>query len=123
MEPRATQGPVTAHLPVSVRGDRLGVLSVTAPESSCSPAGLAEMQQICEALGHEILVAERDTDLYLLARRATRLTLAAEMQWQLLPDAPWPVPNSPWVPTWSPRTPSSATTSTGRSRPTTSRSP
>lgn len=85
VEPRATQGPVTAHLPVSVRGDRLGVLSVTAPESSCSPAGLAEMQQICEALGHEILVAERDTDLYLLARRATRLTLAAEMQWQLLP--------------------------------------
>jgi serine phosphatase RsbU (regulator of sigma subunit) len=30
-------------------------------------------------------VAERDTDLYALARRAARLTLAAEMQWQLLP--------------------------------------
>ncbi|MDT0478188.1 hypothetical protein RM863_39385, partial [Streptomyces sp. DSM 41014] len=32
-----------------------------------------------------ILVAERDTDVYQRARRTTRLTLAAEMQWQLLP--------------------------------------
>ncbi|MEV3930454.1 MULTISPECIES: PP2C family protein-serine/threonine phosphatase [unclassified Streptomyces] len=85
VEPRIAPGPATVHLPVTVRGDRLGVLSVTGPEASCSRVGLAEMQQICEALGHEILVAERDTDLYLLARRATRLTLAAEMQWQLLP--------------------------------------
>ncbi|MFD8803540.1 PP2C family protein-serine/threonine phosphatase [Streptomyces atroolivaceus] len=85
VEHRATPDPATVHLPVTVRGDRLGVLSVTAPESSCSPTALAGMQQICEALGHEILVAGRDTDLYLLARRATRLTLAAEMQWQLLP--------------------------------------
>ncbi|MFJ8752518.1 PP2C family protein-serine/threonine phosphatase [Streptomyces sp. NPDC102441] len=85
VEPVTAPGPATAHLPVTVRGDRLGVLSVTAPESSCTPAGLAGMQYICEALGHEILVAERDTDLYLLARRATRLTLAAEMQWELLP--------------------------------------
>jgi serine phosphatase RsbU (regulator of sigma subunit) len=36
-------------------------------------------------LGHEVVVAERDTDLYLQARRRDRLTLAAEMQWQLLP--------------------------------------
>ncbi|MEV6260602.1 PP2C family protein-serine/threonine phosphatase [Streptomyces sp. NPDC051784] len=85
VEPFAEPGPATVHLPVSVRGDRLGVLSLTAPRTSCSPDDLAGMQQICEALGHEILVAERDTDLYRLARRATRLTLAAEMQWQLLP--------------------------------------
>ena len=85
VEPLTTPGPATVHLPVTVRGDRLGVLTVAAPESAARRPGLAGMQQICEALGHEILVAERDTDLYLLARRATRLTLAAEMQWQLLP--------------------------------------
>ncbi|MEV2245548.1 PP2C family protein-serine/threonine phosphatase [Streptomyces sp. NPDC049970] len=85
VESRSTPGEVTAHLPVTVRGDRLGVLTVTAPEGGCSGEDLEGMQRICEALGHEILVAERDTDLYLLARRATRLTLAAEMQWQLLP--------------------------------------
>lgn len=85
VEPRAVQGAATVHLPVTIRGDRMGILSVTLPVDRCTRAGLPELQQICEALGHEILVAERDTDLYLLARRAARLTLAAEMQWQLLP--------------------------------------
>lgn len=85
VEPRITQGAVTVHVPVSLRGDRMGVLTVSTPEDRFTKADLPEIQQICEALGHEILIAERDTDLFLLARRATRLTLAAEMQWQLLP--------------------------------------
>ncbi|MER5961534.1 PP2C family protein-serine/threonine phosphatase [Streptomyces sp. NPDC002057] len=76
---------VEAHLPVTVRGDRMGVLTVALPTGSDLARLLPELWQICEALGHEILVAERDTDLYVLARRAARLTLAAEMQWQLLP--------------------------------------
>lgn len=81
-EPRGT---VNVHLPVTVRGDRMGVFSATFPQSVCDPELLASLTQVCEALGHEIQVAERDTDLFLLARRTTRLTLAAEMQWQLLP--------------------------------------
>ncbi|MFD3438954.1 PP2C family protein-serine/threonine phosphatase [Streptomyces sp. NPDC058685] len=76
---------VTIHLPMSVRGDRLGVLSVILPESHPPPATVEALQEIADALAHEIMVAERDTDLFLLARRAERLTLAAEMQWQLLP--------------------------------------
>ncbi|MFD3513698.1 PP2C family protein-serine/threonine phosphatase [Streptomyces sp. NPDC058657] len=76
---------VTAHLPVTVRGDRLGVLSVTLPDKPLDPEVLAELADVAEALGHQIVVAERDTDLYLQARRAERLTLAAEIQWQLLP--------------------------------------
>jgi serine phosphatase RsbU (regulator of sigma subunit) len=78
----------TVHLPVSVRGDRLGVLSVTLPDTEGSgPRAevLEELQDCADALAHEVLVAERDTDLFLQARRAERLTLAAEMQWQLLP--------------------------------------
>ncbi len=74
----------TAYVPVTVRGDRLGVLSVTLP-GRCSPQTLKLLVDVAEVLGHEIVVAERDTDLYLQARRAARLTLAAEMQWQLLP--------------------------------------
>lgn len=83
----STESPpsVTAHLPVTVRGDRLGVLSVTLPAKEYAPELLGELQGIAESLGHEIVVADRDTDLYLVARRAERLTLAAEMQWQLLP--------------------------------------
>lgn len=83
--PHTRTGDVDVHLPITIRGDRMGVLSVLLPENRLTDSVLPELQHICEALGHEILVAERDTDLYVLARRAARLTLAAEMQWQLLP--------------------------------------
>lgn len=77
---------VTVHLPVSVRGDRLGILSVTLPESDGpAPDVLEDLQGCADALAHEVVVAEPDTDLFLRARRVERLTLAAEMQWQLLP--------------------------------------
>ncbi|MGW9435143.1 PP2C family protein-serine/threonine phosphatase [Streptomyces sp. NPDC055607] len=76
---------VSVHLPVTVRGDRMGVLTVALPAGVDLVPLLPELRHVCGARGHEILVAERDTDLYDLARRATRLTLAAEMQWQLLP--------------------------------------
>ncbi len=82
---RAPAADVSAHFPVSVRGDRMGVLTVTLPAEAYTPQTERELQDIAEILGHEIVVAERDTDLYLQARRASRLTLAAEMQWQLLP--------------------------------------
>ncbi|MER7826302.1 PP2C family protein-serine/threonine phosphatase [Streptomyces sp. NPDC096097] len=76
---------ITVHLPVSVRGDRLGVLSVDYAASAYDPGLLGALQDVADALAHEILVADRDTDVFLMARRARRLTLAAEMQWQLLP--------------------------------------
>lgn len=78
-------GSAVVHLPVSVRGDRLGVLSVELAEEDRDTAALAELAELAVVLGHEIVVAERDTDRYLQARRRDRLTLAAEMQWQLLP--------------------------------------
>ncbi|MDF4251064.1 PP2C family protein-serine/threonine phosphatase [Streptomyces sp. WMMB303] len=78
-------GGAVVHLPVTLRGDRLGTLSVGLPSAADPDGMLPALQQVCEALGHEILVAERDTDVFLLARRVSRLTLAAEMQWQLLP--------------------------------------
>jgi serine phosphatase RsbU (regulator of sigma subunit) len=81
----AGEGLARVHLPVTVRGDRLGVLSVTVPDGSHAEECLAELQEIAEVLAHEVIVAERDTDVYLQARRKDRLTLAAEMQWQLLP--------------------------------------
>ncbi|MEU3622889.1 phosphatase [Amycolatopsis coloradensis] len=80
----AVEEGIRAHLPVSVRGDRLGVLAVTLPEDQ-EPPVWAELGRFAEALAHEVFVADRDTDLYVQARRSSRLTLAAEMQWQLLP--------------------------------------
>ncbi|MFI5630141.1 PP2C family protein-serine/threonine phosphatase [Streptomyces sp. NPDC051664] len=73
------------HLPVTVRGERLGILTVRLPAESSTPGTVDELTHVADLLGHEILVAERDTDLYQRARRVSRLTLAAEMQWQLLP--------------------------------------
>ncbi|MET7382909.1 PP2C family protein-serine/threonine phosphatase [Streptomyces sp. NPDC005526] len=78
-------GLTRVHLPVTVRGDRLGVLSVTVPSAAASGEPLAELGELARSLGHEVVVAERDTDLFVRARRRDRLTLAAEMQWQLLP--------------------------------------
>ncbi|GAB2630927.1 PP2C family protein-serine/threonine phosphatase [Nocardia goodfellowii] len=84
LEPGPGAEGVVIHLPVTVRGDRLGILRAHLPSAPSGDrqdilAGLGTM------LGHELIVAERDTDLYLQARRRERLSLAAEMQWQLLP--------------------------------------
>ncbi|WP_047867980.1 PP2C family protein-serine/threonine phosphatase [Nocardiopsis sp. RV163] len=79
-----TEG-VTVHLPVSARGDRLGVLTVELNANDCPADVLADLERIATLLGHEILVAERDTDVYRALRRRDRLTLAAEIQWDLLP--------------------------------------
>ncbi|MFF3750913.1 PP2C family protein-serine/threonine phosphatase [Streptomyces sp. NPDC002018] len=88
-EPREQQvrhgDAVDHHLPVTVRGERLGILTVRLPGDRSTPDTVAELTGVAELLGHAILVAERDTDLYQRARRTTRLTLAAEMQWGLLP--------------------------------------
>ncbi|MYT10998.1 Serine phosphatase RsbU, regulator of sigma subunit [Streptomyces sp. SceaMP-e96] len=88
-EPREQQAPhgeaIDHHLPVTVRGDRIGILTVRLPAGRSTPAVLDELRQVAGQLGHEILVAERDTDVYQRVRRVSRLTVAAEMQWQLLP--------------------------------------
>ncbi|WUL56950.1 serine/threonine-protein phosphatase [Streptomyces sp. NBC_00344] len=88
-EPREQQvrhgDAVDHHLPVTVRGERLGILTVRLPGERSTPAAIDDLAHAADLLGHELLVAERDTDLYQRVRRVSRLTLAAEMQWQLLP--------------------------------------
>lgn len=84
-EPAGNGDQVDHHFPVTVRGERLGVLSVRLPAVRSTPQIMDELAHVADLLGHEIIVAERATDHYHRARRVTRLTLAAEMQWQLLP--------------------------------------
>ncbi|MEV4257447.1 PP2C family protein-serine/threonine phosphatase [Spirillospora sp. NPDC049652] len=76
--------PVRLHLPLTVYGDRLGVLSVEfgqapTPEQSEGLAGAAIV------LARALAVADSRTDTYRRIRRRARLTLAAEIQWDLLP--------------------------------------
>ncbi|MGN9777876.1 PP2C family protein-serine/threonine phosphatase [Micromonospora sp. H33] len=72
-----------AYLPVSMRGERRGVLRIApAPDDGTV---LAELAEVATALAHEISAVNEGTDVYRVARRSRRLTLAAEMQWELLP--------------------------------------
>ncbi|MET8094105.1 PP2C family protein-serine/threonine phosphatase [Micromonospora sp. NPDC005220] len=73
----------TAWFPVSMRGERRGVLQLSpVPDDREVVADLAD---IATALAHEVAAVSAGTDVYRAARRTQRLTLAAEMQWDLLP--------------------------------------
>jgi serine phosphatase RsbU (regulator of sigma subunit) len=72
-----------AHLPVTMRGERAGVLRLApAPDDDVLRAERAE---IATLLAHELAAVRCSTDRYTVAARSQRLTLAAEMQWDLLP--------------------------------------
>ncbi|MFD0817131.1 PP2C family protein-serine/threonine phosphatase [Micromonospora zhanjiangensis] len=71
------------YLPVTMRGERTGVLALAA--APADPADLDELAEIATLLAHELAAVRAGTDLYALAARSRRLTLAAEMQWELLP--------------------------------------
>ncbi|MGW4055079.1 PP2C family protein-serine/threonine phosphatase [Streptomyces sp. NPDC004779] len=75
----------TVHLPVTVRGDRFGVLVVDLPADRCTPETTAGLVRVAETLGHALRVADRHTDLYRRTRRTRALSVAGEMQWDTLP--------------------------------------
>ncbi|WP_239139799.1 PP2C family protein-serine/threonine phosphatase [Sphaerisporangium krabiense] len=71
--------------PVTNRGDTIGVLEVTLPH--CDAEVLDQVAEAAHALAYIIVTDRRFTDLYQWGRRTTPLSLAAEIQHQLLPDA------------------------------------
>ncbi|MFJ7960312.1 PP2C family protein-serine/threonine phosphatase [Streptomyces sp. NPDC096319] len=75
----------TVYLPVTVRGDRFGVLVVGLPADRGTPDTTASLGRVAETLGHALRVADRHTDLYRSTRRTHALTVAGEMQWDTLP--------------------------------------
>ncbi|GIF17687.1 serine phosphatase RsbU (regulator of sigma subunit) [Actinoplanes tereljensis] len=83
IDPRP-DGPTRLILPLTVWGDRLGVLRI---ETGTPPSRTAieEMHAIAGELAMALRTADRDTDRYHHARRKQRLTMAAELQWDLLP--------------------------------------
>jgi Stage II sporulation protein E (SpoIIE) len=70
------------YVPVSVRGERFGVLRMAPASTRTHADELAEWGSI---LAHELAAANSITDRYVVGARARRLTLAAEMQWEMLP--------------------------------------
>lgn len=72
------------RVPVSTRGARLGVLTVVLPEPAAA-ADLAAIEAAADTLAFVLTVAAQGSDVFEIARRSGRLSVAAEMQWQLLP--------------------------------------
>ncbi|MFC6879017.1 MULTISPECIES: PP2C family protein-serine/threonine phosphatase [Actinomadura] len=70
-------------VPVTNRGDAIGVLELTLPEAGRDV--LEQVGQAAHALAYIIVADRRFTDLYHWGRRTTPLSLAAEIQHQLLP--------------------------------------
>jgi serine phosphatase RsbU (regulator of sigma subunit) len=82
-----TAGQAT-YLPVTARGERLGVLRCSPTPDLPVPddaAARGELAEIATLLAHELQSAATGTDRYTVAARTQRLTLAAELQWELLP--------------------------------------
>ncbi|MFC0041392.1 SpoIIE family protein phosphatase [Actinomadura rayongensis] len=90
-----TQRPATEHdlasggvrliVPVSNRGDVIGLLELTV--AAADDPALRAIRAVAHALAYMVVTDSRFTDLYKWGRRTTPLNLAAEIQHQLLPSA------------------------------------
>lgn len=88
----STPGGVLVHAPATARGQRLGVLSVAFPAAPSTPDRRAALT-LALAAGYLLLQSGDGTDVYETYRRHGRLSVAAEMQWQLLPARAFQTPH------------------------------
>ncbi|MCW3818678.1 serine/threonine-protein phosphatase [Micromonospora sp. DR5-3] len=77
-------GRCRVYLPLSLWGERLGVLMLELPVHP-DAATLEVARDVAGELAVALRAADRATDRYRRARRRERLSMAAEMQWDLLP--------------------------------------
>ncbi|MEU5656840.1 PP2C family protein-serine/threonine phosphatase [Streptomyces sp. NPDC047737] len=73
--------------PVSNRGDAIGVLELFLADSGVTQDVLDQVEEAAHALAYIIVTDRRFTDLYHWGNRTTSVSLAAEIQRQLLPSA------------------------------------
>ena len=72
--------------PVTNRGEAIGVLELTLAEAPDEPT-LADIALAAHALAYVVIANRRFTDLFEWGQRSVPLSLAAEVQHRLLPDA------------------------------------
>jgi serine phosphatase RsbU (regulator of sigma subunit) len=85
LEARDGQALARLHLPVTAWGERVGVLSVGL-DAARLPSERPRLEELADSFAVALAAAYRRTDRYHIDRRRTgRLTMAAEMQWDLLP--------------------------------------
>jgi serine phosphatase RsbU (regulator of sigma subunit) len=71
------------YLPLSVYGERMGVLAVRLPAGT--DVSDEDLTEVAASVARSIRLADTATDIYREVRRRKRLTIAAELQWDLLP--------------------------------------
>jgi hypothetical protein len=72
------------YLPLAVYGERTGVLAARLP-AGAGEAVADDLGAVADTLGRALRLADTATDVYREVRRRKRLTIAAELQWDLLP--------------------------------------
>jgi serine phosphatase RsbU (regulator of sigma subunit) len=77
------EGGPALWVPIFRRSDRLGVLSFGVKEHDPRVTALAPA--VALAIGAAVVGAQRHSDLFELARGARQLSIAASLQWELLP--------------------------------------
>lgn len=83
---RAVDDGYEVCVPVVAKGNRVGVLTVVLPPDADAEDELgAELVELAEVVGSVVTVSDVVTDTYHRVRRSERLTVAAEIQWELLP--------------------------------------
>ncbi|TWP33825.1 PP2C family protein-serine/threonine phosphatase [Leekyejoonella antrihumi] len=75
---------VEVNLPMGIRGDRIGVLQIRLDQVPDAEQ-LEELTQLSTVVTYAMRAAGRQSDALVRTSRTRRLTLAAELQWQLLP--------------------------------------
>jgi serine phosphatase RsbU (regulator of sigma subunit) len=83
-EAPSAMNPSRTFIPLSLWRERIGVMVVDS-HSALSPDRLRALTEVADALAVALLAADRSTDRYRRTRRRHRLTMAAEMQWDMLP--------------------------------------
>jgi Stage II sporulation protein E (SpoIIE) len=73
------------YLPLAVYGERTGVLAARLP-AGADEALTDDLAVVAGTLGRALRLADTATDVYREVRRRKRLTIAAELQWDLLPS-------------------------------------
>jgi serine phosphatase RsbU (regulator of sigma subunit) len=86
VDAREIDGGARLTVPVTVRGDLIGLLQLTTPALPDTRV-LADLAAVGRTLGYAIVASRRYTDLFEWGQRSSPLTLAAEIQRRLLPSA------------------------------------
>ena len=81
---QAVEGGAQMIVPVTDRGDAIGVLELSLPRYP-SPAEVADVGTAAHALAYVLIAARRHTDVFEWGQRSTPFSLAAEIQRRLLP--------------------------------------